>query len=362
MATTDLAEAANGAYPGMSRKMMAGLWLGLTALLVPAMLFVAATEREVSRYSTMTFEAEARAAIESGKFGRAVRICTGAMDTGLSRSDYWGKARLLRSKAHDGAGDTAAALDDLRACARLWSVAYYNASPEDQEEVKAHGRQLGLKLLEGGDVEGARGALSAGGVGSGNPVEYLYELAATLDDGTRQRLWPEGLCITLEDFEGEDAPVFALWAEEQGRELVSSGVGVPPGSTHGNAAAISLGQSERDGRSWFKLPIYIPLLERRFALRALVKEEAPSGVSVNLGYWYDLARTSAGTVDTAHEDVDGGWKLFDIERDFHAERMAHAKLAGFDPTGGIISGFGLSVEPGPANQYWVDEIQLYIPQ
>jgi hypothetical protein len=176
----------------LSWKYVVGIWALLTLLLLPALAFIIMAEREVSQYSTLTYESHVRKAIETRAFSRAVRICTGALKTGISRSDYWGRVYLLRAEAYAGEERTANALDDLETSARLWSRAPFNATEEDFKETAKFGTDLGLRLLDAGDVAGARRAISSACMGSGHPVEYLHEQAAALPASVKRALWPDG--------------------------------------------------------------------------------------------------------------------------------------------------------------------------
>ena len=361
MSVSDGIKSAASRQTPLNWKQIVLLWLVVTLALLPVMAFLMASEREVSQYSTLSFEAAARAALEAGDYGRAVRVCTGALRVGLDRSDYWGLAHLLRAQAQMGAGNLAEALTDLRTAARLWTAGYYTATPGSRAEAARVGSDLAERLVESGDVEAARHAVSAAGVCSGRPVDYLHEQAGALSSALKGALWPEGPCLVLEDFQGSDAPVFATRIDEQGRPPLRAQSDAPlPGST-ARGAALEVGASTKDGRTWYGVPAYIPLSTKSFALRVRVKEEQPSDLSVVVGYWFDLAHKSVDTPESKSTDVGGGWRVFDIRRDFYAERAAYAKKAGYDPEGGIINQINLSPKPGPANRYWIERIELYIP-
>ena len=369
--------------PPLARKHIAILWGVLLVALLPAMAFLIATEREISRYSTLTFEREARAALEAGDSARAIRICTGALRTSLERSDFWGLAYLLRAKAQAAAGDPLTAMANLEVTARHWAKHYYYPSAEQRQEAKEFGAALAKTLYESGDADVAGQALSLAGIASGHPVEFLYEQAATLDPAMKKTVWPEGPRLVIEDFRDPAAglnrvlsvtswfekpyiskkdledlqpPKFQVWAEEQGRSLVQS---TNSAATEGadTCAMFEVSESTKEGRSQYAIPVYIPISPKPFGLRAWVRERQPSNVGIALEYWFEFARKAALTVDDAGVDLGQGWRLIDIHRDFAAE----AKQKGSDPGGGIILRFGLGLKPGPANQYWVDRIELYIP-
>lgn len=349
-----------GRYP-LGGMRLAALWLVLTLALLPAMKLLMATEHEVSSYHTFTFESHVREALAQVQYDRAVRIATGALRTGLGRSDHWGLAHLLRAKAHGGAGRLSDALADLRATAQCWTSEYYYPSPEQRREAEDFGTNLGMQLLEAGDVKAARQAVSAAGVSGGRPVGYLHERWESLAPEQRDALWPDGPFLTLALFDGVRRAAFHPWVEERGRELVEAGVD-PTGSRSGGSCAVfEIGNPAEEGRSWYALPIYIPISPKPFALRLAIKEREPSEVAVLVGHWFELARRSAVTLDSESTDLGDGWRLYDIRRDFHAERAAEAAQQGYDPVGGLITHIGFDVSEAPANRYWIDGVELYIP-
>ena len=352
----------NGEWVRLAWKYVVGIWALLILLLLPVLAFVILAEREVSQYSTLTFESHVRKAIEERAFSRAVRICTGALKTGISRSDYWGKAYLLRAEAHAGEELTAKVLDDLETAARLWSRSPYNATEEDFKEITRFGTDFGLRLLDAGDMAGARRAISAAAMGSGYPVEYLHEQAAALPAPVKQALWPEGPCITIEGYGGEVPPQFTARANDQERKLLSTRIDESAGRDGGACAFLDLGPASTSGDSTFAIPVSIPVSEKPFALRLTLKEEPSASTKVMLVYWFDLARKSAATTDSASTDLGGGWKSFEIKRNFHEERVALAKREGYDPAGGVISSIGLSFAQGPAMKCWIGKIELFIPE
>lgn len=344
-----------------SWKAIVAAWAVLTVAILPALAFVVLTEREVSQYSTFTFEHYVRQALEAGRFSRAVRICTGALKVGLSRSDHWGKAYLLRAKAHAGEGKIANALDDLETSARLWSRSFYFATEADRGEIAVLGTELGRRLLEADDLEGARRAVSAAGVGSGRPVEYLHEQSAALPEPLRRKLWPEEPGLLIEDYGGFEAPRFETMFDEQGRKLVASSLDAAASPRGDRCAVFDVTASSKPGSSLYGIRVCIPLSKKPFAIRTRLKLDPPQDARVTLGYWFEPARKSAATHDGASRDLEAGWRLFDIRRNFFAERAEYAKQNGYDPAEGIINRVDVSFEPGPAARCWVDRIELYIP-
>ncbi len=361
MARSDAAVPTEQAPFVLSLRYVGGIFVLMTLALLPVMAFLILTEREVSQYSTLTFESHVRKALDERASGRAVRICTGALRIGISRSDYWGKAYLLRAKAHAGEQNSGKALDDLETSARLWTEAPYNATEDDHAEIAAFGTKFARQLLDAGNAAGARRAISAAGMGSGNPVEYLHQQWAAWPAATRQALWPEGPCITAEGYGGADLPEFKPASDDQPRKLIGTRV-EPSAGREGTPCAFLDLAAGSTGESVYTIAANIPLSEKPFALRVAVKQDPPGPAKVFLSYWFDSARRSAATTDTTSIDLGNGWNLFEIKRNFFEERTAFAKKEGYDPVGGVISRIGLSFPQGPAMRCWVDKIELFIPQ
>jgi len=347
-------------YPLAGLRLVA-LWLLVTLALLPAMKFLIATEHEVSSYHTFTFESHVRDALTHGQYDHAVRIATGALRTGLERSDHWGLAHLLRAEAHAAAERLPEALADLRAAAQCWTSEYYYPSPEQRREAEDFGTKLGIRLLESGHVDAARQAISAAGVSSGRPVEYLHEQWQSMPKEQRNGLWPDGPFLSLALFEGARRVTVEPWVEGCGRQLIEAGVDPTASRSGGSCAVFEVGQPAQDGRSWYTLPLYIPLSAKPFGLRLAIKGRQASEVAVLVGHWFDLARKSAVTFDSESTELGDGWRLYDIRRDFHAERAAQAAQEGYDPVGGLITRIGLDIRATSANRYWIDDVEMYIP-
>jgi len=346
----------------LSWKYVVGIWALLILLLLPVLAFIILAEREVSQYSTLTFESHVRKAIEERAFSRAVRICSGALKTGISRSDYWGKAYLLRAEAYAGEEQMGKAVDDLETSARQWSRAPYNATEADFKEIAKFGTDVGLRLLNAGHLAGAQRAISAAAMGSGHPVEYLHKQAAALPASAREALWPDGPCITIEGYGGEQPPEFTVRANDQERKLLSARIENGAGHDGGPCAYLDISAATTPATSAFLVPATIPLSQKPFALRLTVKEDPPVPTQVFLIYWFDLARKSAVTSDSASTDLGGGWKRFEVKRNFYEERAAAAKKEGYDPVGGVINKTGLSFAQGPALKCWIGKIEMFIPE
>lgn len=359
-------------------KQVAGVWAVVTLVILAAMAFIIATEREVSQYSTLVFEQYARAALASNHYARAARICSGALRTGIAqRNDYWGLAYLMRAQALAGEGQPALALSDLQASARLWGRKYYDYPSKDQrQEAMAFGAALGLRLAQSGDLMGARQAISAAAICSGDPIEYLYKQCAHIDSGLARPLWPEGPSISLVEFkdleapkhapwtahEAEDlrAPRFTCWTEEQSRTLLRTALDSSGSRNGGPCSTFEVTASARSGRSYYAFQVHVPLCPNPFGMRIRVRTSVACRFGVFLEFWFDREMKSVAIPYTDGKDTGDGWRQFDIWRDFNSDMKAEAERKGYDSTNGFIKSIGITLEPGPASQFWVDTVELYV--
>ncbi len=339
------------------------LFLICSLVLIPGFHFIRLASLEVSQYQVSTFEAYAREAIAAGRHQRAIEFCTGALKSGVNRSDHHGKVFALRAQAYAGMNRLPQALTELESAAAFWTRRYFYATEEDREESAQFGEALGRRFLESDDAESALRAFSAAGMISGHPVEFLHALQKTLSPAEQTRVWgTEGPPrIFVNDFRNPDAARLEQVVEEQGRTLISAGQDPIERRQGAAAVLLELGQAQGEGRSWYSMDTYLPLSQKPFALRLHVKEDPPVGVAVVLGYWFESARQSATTLNREALEEKEGWKQYVIERDFYNERLAEANEKGYSVADGFINKIGISLPPGPAVRIWVSGVELYLP-
>jgi hypothetical protein len=357
---TELPEAAAPA-PGLKKRWVALLWLALTAAVIPFILFIRGAALEVSQYQVSTFEGYARKAIEERNYARALELCTGAYKSGVNRSDHWGKIYALRTQAYLGLGELDKALGELEAGAQFWTRRYYYATDPERAEAAHTGSELANKLLAADRAPEALRAFSAAGIASGRPVEFLYDLNAKLDPAQKTKLWPaEPYLVVQRPAIGKD-DLLETVIEEQGRTVKALNVDTTVTQAGVPSSSIALSESGKPGRSCYGVSAYLPLTDKPFALRVFVKEEQTADTAIMLGYWFDSARKSAATFDRASSLSPEGWKIFDIRRNFYAERLAEANEKSYLIAGGFINKIALDVPQGAANRFWVGRIELYLP-
>ena len=358
----ETASEADRLLPGLAGWQVAGLWFCLTLALVPAFFLIRAMALDVSQYQVSTFEAYAREALAAGRYGEAIEFCTGGYKTGVNRDDHHGKVFSIRAQAYAGLGKFDDALRELEACAAFWTKHYYYASEKEREEAAAFGETLAWNLVERKKGAAAQRALSAGGMVSGRPVEYLYELVVSCTEEQRKALWRAEPFLVVEDFADPQGRALEMQVEEQGRRIVETGMDPSVSWRGGTSTLLSLSESTGEGRSWYGFDVYLPLSERPYALRAYVRQVQPGKTRLMVSYWFETARKSATTFDEAAAKPMGEWQCFDVRRDFHRERIAAATEGGYMIRGGIINKIGLDIAPGPANRFWIDRVELYLPE
>ncbi|HEX73236.1 MAG TPA: hypothetical protein ENN65_07975 [Candidatus Hydrogenedentes bacterium] len=339
------------------------LWLVCSLALIPGFHFIRLASLEVSQYQVSTFESYAREAIADGRHQRAIEFCTGALKSGINRSDHHGKVFALRAQAYAGMNRLPQALAELEAAAAFWTRRYFYATEEDREESAQFGKTLARRFLDADDAGSALRAFSAAGMISGHPVEFLYAMRETLSPADQARVWgAEGPPrIFVNDFRNPDAARLEQVVEEQGRTLVSAGQDPIERRQGAAAVMLELGAAQNEGRSWYSMDTYLPLSQKPFALRLHIKQEPPIGAAVVLGYWFESARQSATTLHQDALEEKEGWKQYIIERDFHNERLAEANEKGYSVADGFINKIGISLPPGPAMRIWVSGVELYVP-
>lgn len=345
-------------------------WRGVLVLLVvvtlailPAMGFARLIAREVSQYHASTYEVYAREALAAGRPADTVKICTGALKSSLGRSDHWGMAHLLRAKAYEALGDTTKMLDELNAAATFWGNKYYFARDEDRAEIEAFGSAAGDTLLGAGKTSEALLAYSAAGSGSGEVVGYLYDLAARLDPAQRGQLWPAGTpyLIARRFADPEfDAPLKVV--DEQGRNVETARIDLTMVRAGMPSSLLGVSAGNAAGRSWYAVPVYIRLSERPFGVRVVARAEEDLPFGIDLGFWFETAQRSANVGETNYSpDAAEGWRDYALQRDFYQEQLVQADQGGYLVSDGIINRVILNLPPGPANRYWLNAVEVFLP-
>ena len=267
-----------------------------------------------------------------------------------------GTALLMRAQA-------TGVLDDLEAVASLWFRRPDSATDLGRGIGVALGRKEANARLESGDTQGALRAFSIAAQASADPVGVLYEL---LDDLTQQQqdaLWPEEPYLVVESFEHTFGEPLYPWSVQSGRSIEENRLATDL-ATHGSTSAfLHVTDPITEGRSWYLARVTIPAVDRPFSVRFWFREASPSPTKGVV-----LARLPAASewalLDSpiAATEQDNGWKRVDVDKDIHQRLVdAHQVRKKRDISNAAIEFVGIAVE-GPANQFWLDRIEIYVPQ
>ena len=288
-----------------------------------------------------------------------------ALDVELSKGTFWTSAQpttvVLRREGPQVGQErfvrfrTTRSLSDLEALAGFWYRSSTDPPEPDRSEWMALGTSLGVELLDAGDVPGALRAFSAVCRGSGEPIEYLYELRDDLSEEAGKRLWPDDVYLVIEGFEGGPEPAFEKWVDEQDRPLVRNGFDNEVFLTRAPSAVLEVGEPRNVGRCWYALPASIRLSEKTFGIRLVAKRATLSEVGVAVQCWFPAVRKSSLLTESESTGLADGWRQVSVREGF----LEYPRKKDYDPMGGRIIRIGLSVE-GPADTYWVDRIELYL--
>ena len=341
----------------LSLPLIIGGWVVCTLALLP--LFFAAdwAGSEVAKFQVTTFESAARSALAQKDFSSALKYCNGAIKAGHGTSDHWGRVYTLRSVAYLGQDDIGRAANEVLLAGDFFTRRYYVAEERDRAEVPQLASRIGQLLLQANDPAMAYAVLSAGAMASGRPVSALHSLAEKLTASEREALWGDGqprIAITSFRDPKENLPKAAV--NEQGRALTFS---VDPEK---NLAQVEAGDSTKEGACWIAVQTHVPVEAKPFALRMRAQHPALADTKLLTSYWFESARKSANTADTPARTTPEGWTVYDIQRDFHAERVAEAKTSGYSPVGGAINQLRLSLPPGASDNITLAPAELYIPK
>lgn len=332
-------------------------WVVCTLALLPLFLAADWAGSEVAKYQVTTFEAASREALSRKDFAAALKYCNGSIKAGHGTSDHWGRVYTLRSVAYLGEGDLLRAADEVLLAGDFFTRRYYVAEEQDRRELPQLASAIGKRLLQVDDVPMSYAVFSAGAMASGRPVSALHALADGLTASERKALWGDGPPrVAINCFRDAKENVPRATVNEQGRSLAFTV------DTVANTASVVAGPSEKDGTCWISVPTYVPIEPLPFALRCRAHLPSLTSAEYVTGYWFESSRKSANTTEKSTRVNQEGWTVYDVRRDFNAERLAEANATGYSPTGGVINQLTLSLPPGGADTIELAPAELYIPK
>lgn len=332
-------------------------WVVCTVALLPLFLAADWAGSEVAKYQVTTFEAASREALSRKDFASALKYCNGSLKAGHGTSDHWGRVYTLRSVAYLGEGEIKRAADELLRAGDFFTRRYYVAEEQDRREIPQLASAIGKRLLQLDEAKLSYAVFSAGAMASGQPVSALYALADSLTASERSALWGEGQPrIAINSFRDAKENLPRATVNEQGRSMVFS---VDPKE---NLARAEVGASQKDGPCWISIATHVPIESRPFALRFRARYPSLPKAELLTGYWFEAARKSANTTDVSSRNNSEGWAVYDVRRNFSAERLAEANANGYSPEGGVINQLTLSLPTGSSDTIDLAPAELYIPK
>lgn len=331
-------------------------WALCTLALFPLFFAASWAGGEVAKFQVTTFESAARQALAAKDFDAALKYCNGAVKAGHGTSDHWGRVYTLRSVAYLGQQDLVRAANEVLRAGDFFTRRYYVAAEQDQREVPQLAKAIGLRLLQEGDAALAQAVFSAGAMASGDPVAALHGLARELAPEDAAKLWGEGeprILITTALEEKDALP--RVIVNDQAREI-------RPRHAGSGITEVEAGASAKEGPCWVAVLTHVPLSRRPFAIRARAQAAKLSETKLMLSYWFESPRKSANTMDPPSGVGEDGWSVYDVRRDFFAERAAEAMASGYTAEGGIINQVVFSLPPGEADVLRYAPVELYLPR
>ncbi len=335
------------------------------AMAIVAMLAIATIRTMalgVTRYQVDVYEDYTRDALAANDFARAIEIATGAIRSGVNRSDHLGRAHLLRAMALQRQGKGDAALEDALISKAFFQDRYYFATDQDRAELAGVCTELAKTMLETGNIPVALQAFGMAAVTSGRPVEYLARLRDSLNEQATALLWPNGTTyLTLRDFGAVSTDTFSAVVEEQGRSVANTDIEGTTGVNKDNSLQLEVTAAVNVGRSVYSGPVWMPLASEPFSLRLVARAESGALPQAFLGFWFDSARESAHTNATEWTALEDGWQACTISSDFIAQLEAQGKNRGFAVHDGILNKVGFEFAQDSANKVWLDRMEIVLP-
>lgn len=335
------------------------------AMAIVAMLAIATIRTlalSVTRYQVDVYEDYTRDALAANDYTRAIEIATGAIRSGVNRSDHLGRAHLLRAMALQRQGEGDAALEDALFSNAFFQDRYYFATDKDRAELAGVCTELAKSMLESGNIPSALEAFGMAAATSGRPVEYLSRLRDSLNEQARALLWPDGTPrLTLRNFGAVDTDAFSPVVEEQGRSVASTGIEGAMGANQNNNLQLELTAADRAGRSVYSCPVWMPLSNELFSLRLIGRAESGAMPQAFLGFWFDSARESAHTNGAEWMALEDGWQACTLSSDFMTQLETQGKSRGFAVHDGILNKVGFEFSQDSASKVWMDRIEIVLP-
>ncbi|MFM1918786.1 MAG: hypothetical protein RLZZ303_420 [Candidatus Hydrogenedentota bacterium] len=336
------------------------LIVGLTIVALLAITAIRMLALEVTRYQVDVYEEYTRAALQREAYAEAIELTTGAIRSGVNRSDHHGRALLLRALAHLRMDKLDPALEDLLASGAFFQERYYFAEEQDHAELTTAGTELAQAFLDAGNARAAHQAFGIAAVASSRPVEYITRLRDSLGEQERALLWPDGKpVLTLRDAGAVASDKYVTVVESQGRQVSAMGI---EGSSEINSLQLELVAPQASGRSVYAVPVWMPLTQEGFTLRFVARAEGGPLPTAFVGFWFDSARESAHALGSGWVDAGEGWQACTLSSNFIEQLREQGRNRGFSIHDGIINQAGFEFSPDSATKVWLDRVEITLAE
>lgn len=336
------------------------LVVGLTIVALLAITAIRMLALEVTRYQVDVYEEYTRAALQRGAYDEAIEITTGAIRSGVNRSDHHGRALLLRAIANLRMDKLDSALEDLLASGAFFQERYYYAEEQDHAELTAAGTELARAYLDAGNARAARQAFGIAAVASSRPVEYITRLRDSLGEEQRAVLWPDGKpVLTLRDAGAVPADKYVTVVESQGRQVTAMAI---EASSETNSLRLELTAPQATGRSVYAVPVWMPLTQEGFTLRFVARAEGGKLPAAFVGFWFDSARESAHALGSDWGDAGDGWQACTLSSNIVEQLREQGNKRGFSIHDGIINQAGFEFSADSATKVWLDRVEIALAE
>lgn len=249
------------------------------------------------------------------------------------------------------------------------------------EELKEITLQLIPRLLEDGHTDLTRELIAMTAIASADPVAFLHTFLGRLSAEDIGRIWQGDPYIVLVDFNREDALTgMYIPVDFQGRTAMNWKVEPQPENDTQGSVVVSAGDSTRKGDLhvvWGEP--FMQISGGKSGLRVYARPESPTplGVIVHAaGQFANKQPFHAVLSLSAPQPDENGWLLFDTHSAgpdlFGSLINAYGQarpwsiwnmdLQTLEDAEMRLTGIGLDIPTGPANRFWLDRIELYIPQ
>ena len=253
-------------------------------------------------------------------------------------------------------------LSDLRSSADFLQYSKLPGTSECRTVLLEMCKERSMQLLESRKSQEALYAFSAAAGSSENPVEFLYDLLDRLNETQRAALWPAEPYVTIQSFESRTSQPFFQWAEKAGRTVDKNESVTDVALDGATSVHLAISDPSKEANSWYTLGLSIPVSEKPFGIRFRLRQAKPSSTKgIILAYLPAIKDHSYLAVNLEPTVQDDGWQCVELKSDIYQLLVSRDKnQLGRDISGASVGPIGLGIQ-GPANEFWVDRVDIFIP-